>query len=216
MCGRFINLSKTSTLKKTFNIKSSLIDDLLSYNISPSQIFYIIFKKDQINIDSAKWGYIFFDKNQQVEKNVFNSRLETIANKNLFRESYIQRKCIIPFNGYYEWAVINNQKTPFFIHIPPSEPMYLAGIWKYLNFKKNDNKAFSIITKKANKYIDKIHDRMPVLLCKEEAEQYLDDKNSLFLNNNFISSIESDLDFYSVSKFVNNPLNNSKECIKPL
>ena len=55
---------------------------------------------------------------------------------------------------------------------------------------------------------------MPVLLSFEEANKYLDDDNSNFLKNNFLSIIESDLDFYPVSKFLNNPLNNSKECIE--
>ena len=215
MCGRFINLTKTSSLKKKFDIVSPRTKDLLSYNISPSQTSNIIFKKNIINIDESKWGYFFFDKKNNQEKNIINSRIETINNKLLFKESYYKRKCIIPLNGYYEWSLIDNNKIPFFIHIPPCEPMYLAGIWKYINFKKDDQKVFTIITKNANENIRKIHYRMPVLLSMEEGREYLDDDNSSFLNDNFSSSLESELDFYQVSKFVNNPLNNSKACILP-
>ena len=216
MCGRFINLTKTSSLKKKFDIVSSQIKDLTSYNISPSQTSNIIFKKNVINIDESMWGYSFFDKKNNQEKNIINSRIETINNKVLFKESYYKRKCIIPLNGYYEWSLIDNNKIPFFIHIPPCEPMYLAGIWKYINFKKDDKKVFTIITKKANENIRKIHHRMPVLLSIEEGVEYLEDDYSSFLNDNFSSSLESELDFYSVSKFVDNPLNNSKKCILPI
>ena len=216
MCGRFINLIKTNSLKKKFDISSSQTKDLISYNISPSQTSNIIFKKNTINIDESKWGYSFFDKKNNQEKNIINSRIETINNKVLFKESYYKRKCIIPLNGYYEWSLIDNNKIPFFIHIPPCEPMYLAGIWKYISFNKDDKKVFTIITKNANKNIRKIHHRMPILLSVEEAEEYLDDDNSSFLNDNFSSSLESELDFYSVSKFVDNPLNNSKKCILPI
>ena len=215
MCGRFINLTKTSSLKKKFDIVNLKTKDLVSYNISPSQTSIIIFKKNIINIDESKWGYFFFDKKNNQEKNIINSRIETINNKLLFKESYYKRKCIIPLNGYYEWSLIDNNKIPFFIHIPPCEPMYLAGIWKYINFKKDDQKVFTIITKNANENISKIHHRMPALLSVEEGREYLDDDNSFFLNDNFSSSLESELDFYPVSKFVNNPLNNSKECIQP-
>jgi putative SOS response-associated peptidase YedK len=215
MCGRFINLTKTSSLKKKFDIVSPQTKDLRSYNISPSQTSNIIFKKNIINIDESKWGYSFFDKKNNQEKNIINSRIETINNKVLFKESYYKRKCIIPLNGYYEWSLIDNNKIPFFIHIPPCEPMYLAGIWKYINFKKDDQKVFTIITKNANENISKIHHRMPALFSVEEGKEYLDDDNSFFLNDNFSSSLESELDFYPVSKFVNNPLNNSKECIQP-
>jgi len=214
MCGRFVNLTKTNNLKKKFNIDSLITKNLLSYNISPSQNSYIIFKKKVINIDEAKWGYTFFDKKNNQEKFFFNSRLDTIIDKILFKESYYKRKCIIPLNGYYEWFLSNNEKIPFFIHIPPSEPMYLAGIWKYINFKNDERKIFTIITKNANRHIGKIHQRMPVVLSVEEGEEYLNDDKSLFLNKHFTSSLESELDYYPVSKFVNNPLNNSKQCIE--
>ena len=214
MCGRFINLIKTNLIKKKFNINSSIHEDFVSYNISPSNNSCIIFKNKEIRLDVAKWGYSFTDKKTNQEKNIINSRLETINSKIIFKESYYKRKCIIPLSGYSEWSIINNEKIPFFIHIPPAEPMYVAGIWKYINFKKDEQKVFTIITKNANDHINKIHHRMPILLSIEEAEEYLNDDESLFLHRNFSSTIESELDFYSVSKFVNNPLNDSNECIK--
>ena len=215
MCGRFVNLTKINSIKKKFDIENSLSENLISYNIAPSNYSYIVFKNKEINLDIAKWGYSFVDKKDNQEKNVINSRLETINNQILFKESYFKRKCIIPLNGYYEWSLLDNKKIPFFIHLPPSEPMYLAGIWKYIDFKKDEKKAFTIITKNANSSISEIHHRMPVVLSLEEGENYIEDDKSLFLNSAFSSQIEPELDFYPVSNFVNNPLNNSKECLKP-
>lgn len=215
MCGRFINLTKINSIKKKFDIKNTLTNNLVSYNISPSQNSCIIFRDKEINLDIAKWGYDFINKKIKLKKNIINSRLESIDNKIIFKESYYKRKCIIPLNGYYEWSILNSNKIPFFIHLPPSEPMYLAGIWKYIDFKKDEKKVFTIITKNANNHIRQIHQRMPVLLSFEEGEKYIHDDKSLFLNNSFTSIIEPELDYYSVSKFVNNPLNNSKECIIP-
>ena len=214
MCGRFINLTKINFLKKNFDIVNSLTKDIISYNISPSHFSFIIFKKKEIVLDFAKWGYSFFDYKANQEKNVINSRIETIRDKSIFKESFLQRKCILPINGYYEWSLNQNKKTPFFIHIPPSEPMYLAGIWKYINVKENNLKVFTVITKKANSKLFDIHNRMPVVLSIEEGINYLNDDNSLLLQSNFSSTIETELDFYSVSNFVNNPLNNSKACIQ--
>jgi putative SOS response-associated peptidase YedK len=57
---------------------------------------------------------------------------------------------------------------------------------------------------------------MPIVLSRYEAEEFLYDDNSSLLAKSFTSSIESELDFFPVSKFVNNPLNNSKECIEPI
>ena len=94
--------------------------------------------------------------------------------------------------------------------------MYFAGIWKYNNFKENIKKNFTIITKKSNNKLNKIHDRMPIILSQNEGENYINDYNSSYLDQEFTSSIEENIDFYSISKYVNNPLNNSINCIKPL
>ena len=51
---------------------------------------------------------------------------------------------------------------------------------------------------------------MPVVLNTNEAVDYIDQTQN-FLQTNFISQIEEDLDFFSVSKIVNSPKNNSRE-----
>ena len=78
MCGRFINLTKTNSIKKKFNINNLITKDLISYNIAPSQNSIIIFKNEEINLDLAEWGYSFIDKKNNQQKNIINSRLETI------------------------------------------------------------------------------------------------------------------------------------------
>ena len=78
MCGRFINTTSSKSLKKIFDSNSVINKELISYNIAPYQESLIIFKKNIIHIEKAKWGYIFFDKKLNLEKNIINSRLETI------------------------------------------------------------------------------------------------------------------------------------------
>jgi len=57
---------------------------------------------------------------------------------------------------------------------------------------------------------------MPVLLNIEEGINYLENKNDDFLNIDFKSILDEDLQFYPIDKYVNNPINNSKKCIEPL
>ena len=91
-----------------------------------------------------------------------------------------------------------------------------TGIWKLSIVNECKIMTFSIITKKSNNNISSIHERMPVLLSNEESHIYLNDKDNLYLNKNFNSELEDCLEYYSVSKFVNNPLNDTAECIKPI
>ena len=217
MCGRFINLNRIDKLNKIFEInESENVENGISYNIAPSQSTIIITNSKFFKIEKADWGMKFFDKRQNQEKNIINSRLETIQNKILFKESFEKRRCVIPANGYYEWSINDNIKIPYFINIPDKETIYFAGIWKYLNFKKSSMKVFSIITKPSNSLLKEIHDRMPVTLSSEESQGYLDHNNSDYLKNNVKSLLEEYFEFFKISKFVNNPINNSSECIKPI
>ena len=216
MCGRFVNLNTVEKLDKIFSIsKHDNIKYKISYNISPSQLSLIITNFKFLNIENAKWGFNFFDKQRNIEKQIINSRLETIKEKMLFKDSFEKRKCIIPANGYYEWTLKNNIKIPYFIHIPEKETIYFAGIWRYLNIKKNTLKVFSIITKPANRLLKEIHHRMPVILSFNESKEFLENNNSNYLND-IHSSIDEYFEFFKVSKFVNNPINNSYDCIKPI
>ena len=217
MCGRFVNLNKIDKLNKIFEInESENVENGISYNIAPSQSTIIITNSKFFKIEKANWGMKFFDKRQNQEKNIINSRLETIQKKILFKESFEKRRCVIPANGYYEWSVKDNIKIPYFINIPDKEMIYFAGIWKYLNFKKSSMKVFSIITKPSNSLLKEIHNRMPVTLSTEESKDYLDHNNSNYLSNNDQSILEEYFEFFKISKFVNNPINNSSECIKAI
>ena len=217
MCGRFLNLNKSNFIKKIFDISRSINQEIISYNLSPSQIIQIITNhNNNIKLEKSKWGYSFIDKKINSEKIIINSRLETIREKLLFKDSFQKRKCIIPANGYYEWSINQNIKIPYLIHLPKLEPIFFAGIWKFIDFKKSSNKIFSIITKSSNSYISNIHNRMPVIFSKNEALSFLDHDNNNFLNINFTSEVEDYLEYYKLNKFVNNPNNNSDKCIEPL
>ena len=216
MCGRFINLNTVEKIKKIFSINN--LDNIkynISYNISPSQLSLIITNSKFLKIEKAKWGFDFYDKQRNLEKTIINSRLETIEKKILFKDSFEKRKCIIPANGYYEWTLQNNVKIPYFINIPEKETIYFAGIWKYLNINENTLKVFSIITKPANKLLKNIHNRMPAILSFNESNEFLENNNPNYLKD-INSSIDEYFEFFKVSKFVNNPINNSSTCIEPI
>jgi len=215
MCGRFINTTNINKLKKIFEIDIPLNtkNDIISYNIAPSQDVNVILNDKSLTIEAINWGIQFIDKKSNELRNVINSRLETVQEKILFKESFIKRRCIIPANGYYEWQSEEGIKTPYFIQVPTLETIYFAGLWKYSDVTESAKKTFSILTKKANDLIHNIHQRMPVILNADESINYLDQTQN-FMQTNFISKIEEDLDFTSVSKFVNSPKNNSIKCIQ--
>ena len=217
MCGRFISITEEKKIKKLFDINKVNNFAEKSYNVSPQQnINVILFDEGDVKLDSIKWGYSFYNEYTNKNQLIINSRLETINSKILFKESYLKRKCLVLANGYFEWKIINNEKHPFFINLPDKEIIYFAAIWRIEKTNNNTLSVCCIITKEANNEIKNIHNRMPVIFSYNEALKYLDDNNNEFINNLKKSEVENNLDYYRISKKINNPINNYKECLDPV
>ena len=61
------------------------------------------------------------------------------------------------------------------VHLKSNEPFALAGLWD--TWRKPDGKrveSFTIITTEPNELVRPIHNRMPVILQREDEEQLLD------------------------------------------
>ena len=216
MCGRFISIEKKEKIIKLFHNSEVINYTDKSYNISPSNKINIIYAdKNNLLINTFSWSYSFFSKQNNITQFVINARIETIINKYLFKESFIKRKCLIIANGYYEWKNVNNQKQPYLVSIPQNELLFFGGIWRE---EIRDNKKVNvvcIITKEANEKLSYIHNRMPLILSHNDGLNFLNDNKNEFLKSKK-SIIEDDLDFYPVSKIVNNPKNNDENCIKEI
>ena len=216
MCGRFISIEKKEKIIKLFHNSEVINYTDKSYNISPSNKINIIYAdKNNLLINTFSWSYSFFSKQNNITQFVINARIETIINKYLFKESFIKRKCLIIANGYYEWKNVNNQKQPYLVSIPKNELLFFGGIWRE---EIRDNKKVNvvcIITKEANEKLSYIHNRMPLILSHNDGLNFLNDNKNEFLKSKK-SIIEDDLDFYPVSKIVNNPKNNDENCIKEI
>jgi len=211
MCGRFASYKNLNKLKNIFNITNSDFNITESYNISPGQNVNIILSYKLENyLLASNWGYNFINNKTQNKQIGINSRIETINSKLLFKDSFLKRKCIIPANGYFEWSQKEGEKKPYLIKLDDGELIYFAGVWRKEKYNDEKRRVFSIITKAANKKINEIHHRMPVVLNANNAQDYLETKDNNLIFDNFE---DVDLSFSEVSKYVNNPKNNDEKCI---
>ena len=97
---------------------------------------------------------------------VINARVESVLEKPLFRDSVRQRRCIVPTSGFYEWDA---EKHKYFFQQGRNQAMYLAG----LTLMQNGDPSYCIITTAANSSMKAIHDRMPLILSKEQAAGWI-------------------------------------------
>jgi len=146
-----------------------------------------------------------------------NARSETVYEKSSFKESYKQRRCIIPINGYYEWKKNENtkQSIPYIITSIKENYFAIAGIYEYW-FDNNIGKTIincALLTTQPNEKIEKLHDRMPVVLEKKDWEKWLNTQSSYEVLNTLYRPISNDLvHIMQVNDIVNSVKNDTIEC----
>lgn len=125
-------------------------------------------------------------------------------------------RCLIPADGFYEWATQDGRKQPYRILMKDRSLFALAGLWN--TWKAPDGKpveSFTIITTAPNSLMEKIHNRMPVILPREEEAKWLNPEFAK--TDRLLTAYPADeMDAYPVSNLVNNPKNDVMECIQPL
>ena len=114
--------------------------------------------------DILKWGFISFDKGRLL----INARAESVRTKQTFAESFAARRCVLPAAGFYEW---DKKKEKVIFRSPDRPILYLAGIYR----PYGDEKRFVILTREANASMLPVHDRMPLILTREEVEPWVCD-----------------------------------------
>lgn len=103
---------------------------------------------------------------------IFNARSETALEKRTFATSTKQRRCIIPAKGFYEW---DKDKNKISFERPDRQLMFFAGIWNTYSL----DRRCVILTTDANDSMEKVHDRMPLILEMSEMDTWLHDDNSV-------------------------------------
>lgn len=99
---------------------------------------------------------------------IINARSETAAEKPMFRDAVISRRCIIPSTGFYEW---DSEKRKFLFGMEGSSALYMAGLYTYYM----DEMRFVILTTEANESILDVHNRMPLVIPRYDIEAWLFD-----------------------------------------
>ena len=157
MCGRF---SLSSNLEELQNEFSNEISGNFpaKYNISPGQSPVVIsLKKNNFYLNKIHWGF----KVSKLGKLVINARSETIIEKPLFKNLFLQNRCLIPANSWFEW---DNEKKPYLIKHKKNDIIAFAGLQR---IEENQERSFVIITTDAEKDLKKIHNRTPLVIKKE-------------------------------------------------
>ncbi|MCF8238138.1 MAG: SOS response-associated peptidase [Saprospiraceae bacterium] len=181
MCGRASLSKQEKELQERFGAgfyeeDIARYNPLPSFNIAPTQWHPVITNEDPDQFRFYKWGLIpFWAKDERIGSRMINARMETLQEKPAFRIAYQKRRCLVPFDGFYEWKKNKNgQKQPYLIGIDGGALFSIAGLWE--TWKDENGEiipSFTLITMPPNPLMAAIHNRMPAILLPEHEKLWL-------------------------------------------
>ena len=222
MCGRFGLWATPKQAADHFQLQEPL-PFTPWYNIAPSQEILAIGQTLEGIRKAAwlRWGLVpHWAKDEQANYKMINARAETIFTKPAYKAAAKRHRCLIPASCFFEWQRSDkgSKKQPYCIR-PKDEGLFsLAGLWEHWQDEEAGKKINSctIVTTRANKAVAELHDRMPVVIWKENFDLWLnrsvEDPEQLKPLLEPISSQE--LEIYPVGLEVNSPRNDSEEVIR--
>ncbi len=221
MCTRFVLLEQHyRDILQRLGIGAAT-EYLSRYNIAPGTFIPAIRSRPGASgreLASLRWGLVpAWSKDDQGLRPA-NARSESIASKPSFRQAFKSRRCVIPASGFYEWEHRTAFKQPWLIRRRDEQPLIMAGLWE--SWHAPDGKVLetcALITTRPNELMQRIHDRMPVLLAAEQCETWLDPRvtDPVQLTPLLEPSPAADLQLTAVSRYVSNSRNEGPACLAP-
>lgn len=177
MCGRYVLKTPPAVLKEYFGL-DAVTDYPARYNIPPGTDIPVIRQSPENTrvLHLLRWGLVpNWAKDPNIGAKLNNARGESVAEKPSFRGAFKRRRCLIPADGFYEWKTEGKLKQPYYIRLKSGEPMAMGGLWE--SWKSPDGEILRtccIITTGPNAIMEPIHDRMPVILAREQWQAWLE------------------------------------------
>ena len=180
MCGAYgLSVRNIQNFIDRFDIVNFLDDFKPRWNIRPGQSNPVIVSQGDKEIELMVWGLLpHFAADEQYKYKAINAKAETVDKLPTFRHSFVKKRCLVPATGFYEPDKINFVKQPFpwhYFKMKDNSIFSFAGLYDVWKDKNNGKKihSYSIITTVPNTIVGKYHDRMPVILKKEDEEVWL-------------------------------------------
>lgn len=221
MCGRFSLGTAATTLTAQFEL-FEVPAWVPRYNIAPTQQAPTVVRaasQPARQFKPYRWGLIpTWAKDPGIGSQLINARAETVATKPAFRKAFRERRCLILADGFYEWQRRGRYKQPFHIRMRDGRPFAFAGLWEHWEGPEGSAiDSCTILTTPANELVGTLHDRMPVILAPQEYDLWLD---PAIQEGERLQSLPrpypaEEMTAYPVSTRVNNPANDSPECVEP-
>ena len=223
MCGRYRLSRRKQIIEEQFDTADWQDDWSPRYNIAPTQPIPVIRQHPREHvrqISAMRWGLVpSWAKDTSGAARMINARSETAATKPAFRDPLKYRRCLIPADAFYEWKRNGTSKQPYCSEVNNGELFAFAGLWDgWKDASGNWVKTCSILTTTPNLVTSTVHDRMPVILPKDDYDVWLDPgmENVAAISEMLKPYDASQMRCYPVSTRINHVANDDEGCSVPV
>src|SRR5688572_16864288 len=185
MCGRYALHANPDVIALQFGL-DAVFEIRPHCNIAPASEILVV---RETKASLARWG---------LRGKFINLRAETVRAK--FKTS---GRCLVPASGFYEWQSSAGRKQPFYFFPADGSLLALAAVW--------EQNAFSLITTEPNATLQGIHDRMPVIISRDDYAAWLAGDDDLLR-----PAPDDALAAHPVSMAVNAAANDSPRLTEPV
>jgi putative SOS response-associated peptidase YedK len=218
MCGRY-SLVPTENIAARFDVQQEQLSLQPRYNVAPSQTMPVVVRNSPNRLVEMQWGLIpSWSKEPRVQFSTINARAESIAKSPVFRGPFKSRRCLVPASGFYEWQRTGQGKQPYCIRLNDGELFAFAGLYDiWRDAEGHELYSYTIITTAPNELVAPIHNRMPVILHREDEDVWLDKgADPARLMSLLTAYPASAMETYPVTRAVSNPANEGAEMVQPI
>ncbi|WP_396127684.1 SOS response-associated peptidase [Dethiobacter alkaliphilus] len=214
MCGRY-TFVETGKLWERFGVEGAQL--VPRYNVAPTQEMPVITGSEKRRLIQMRWGLVpHWAKEISIGSRMINARGETVEEKPSFRSSFRHKRCLVPADGFFEWQRQNGLKVPYRFTLANGGLFAMAGLWdRWISPNGDEIQTFTIITTTANELVGTVHDRMPVILSRENEQLWLEGKDAKHLKQLLVPYPAEQMSCYQVSQLCNSAKNDLPECILP-
>lgn len=217
MCGRYA-LAFIHGFKTRFEVMDMQAKLEPRFNIAPTEQVPVVIGGNGNKSVDMRWGLIpFWAKDMKIGNRLINARGETIAIRPAFRAATKSRRCLIPATGFYEWKRTETQKVPYYIHLKEDSLFAFAGLYEHWMSQQNEEVlSCTIVTSRPNEVAAKLHNRMPVILAREQESVWIKDGplSDSELKEALTPLPAPEMEAHIVSTEVNNPRNEGEHLIE--
>ena len=212
MCGRYSLRSSGEKVAEEFQLDERPSLFTPRFNIAPSMQVLVIGTQRTGRRRIARtlrWGIDApWQRKSASSMLLSQARVETLAQKRVFRSSYEERRCLLAADGFYEWKKLGKDKQPYYVQRSSGGLLGIAALWeRYENSEGQSIVGCVLLTQEADVALAEIHHRMPVVLSPKAYAAWLDPDRALTEELDTLLASHAlrgaDFAFHRVSKEVN-------------